>query len=57
MSHCPVCQVALRPEACEDPNHLESKNLAFYATNVVEGSGKVTGRVVKASSPLPRAWW
>ena len=45
MSHCPLCQVALRPEACEDPNHLESKNLAFYATNVVEGTGK--GVVVK----------
>ena len=57
MSHCPVCQVALRPEACEDPNHLESKNLAFYATNVVEGSGKVTGSLVKPCSLLPRAWW
>ena len=31
------------PEA--DPNHLESGNLAFYSTNVVEVTG--TGLVIK----------
>ena len=32
--------VALRPDS-SDPNHLESRNLAFYSTNVVEGKGRV----------------
>ena len=36
--------VALRPDS-SDPNHLESRNLAFYSTNVVEGKG--TGVVIK----------
>ena len=36
--------VALRPDS-SDPNHLESRNLAFYSTNVVEGKG--TGEVIK----------
>eukprot|EP00092_Neocalanus_flemingeri_P107949 GFUD01138573.1.p1 GENE.GFUD01138573.1~~GFUD01138573.1.p1 ORF type:complete len:1018 (+),score=307.35 GFUD01138573.1:120-3173(+) len=36
--------VALKPNI-QDPNHLESKNLAFYSTNVVEGKGR--GVVVK----------
>ena len=36
--------VSLKPDTC-DPNHLESKNLAFYSTNVVEGQGR--GVVVK----------
>ena len=36
--------VSLNPDT-SDPNHLESKNLAFYSTNVVEGQGR--GVVVK----------
>ena len=36
--------VSLRPDS-SDPNHLESRNLAFYSTNVVEGTG--TGLVIK----------
>ena len=36
--------VSLRPDI-SDPNHLESRNLAFYSTNVVEGRG--TGVVIK----------
>ena len=36
--------VSLRPDST-DPNHLESRNLAFYSTNVVEGVG--TGVVIK----------
>jgi len=36
--------VSLKPDT-SDPNHLESKNLAFYSTNVVEGQGR--GVVVK----------
>ena len=36
--------VSLRPDS-SDPNHLESRNLAFYSTNVVEGAG--TGLVIK----------
>ena len=38
--------VSLRPDS-SDPNHLESRNLAFYSTNVVEGTG--TGLVIKTS--------
>ena len=36
--------VSLRPDI-SDPNHLESRNLAFYSTNVVEGVGR--GVVIK----------
>ena len=36
--------VSLRLDST-DPNHLESRNLAFYSTNVVEGVG--TGVVIK----------
>ena len=36
--------VSLRPDST-DPNHLESRNLAFYSTNVVEGVGR--GVVIK----------
>jgi len=36
--------IAIRPES-QDPNHMESKNLAFYSTNVVEGKGR--GVVIK----------
>ena len=36
--------VSLRPDST-DPNHLESRNLAFYSTNVVEGVR--TGVVIK----------
>ena len=36
--------VSLNPDT-SDPNHLESKNLAFYSTNAVEGQGR--GVVVK----------
>ncbi len=32
--------VTLKPDT-SDPNHLESKNLAFYSTSVTEGKGKV----------------
>ena len=32
--------VTLKPDT-SDPNHLESKNLAFYSTSVTEGRGKV----------------
>lgn len=32
--------VTLKPDS-SDPNHLESKNLAFYSTSVTEGKGKV----------------
>ena len=36
--------VAIKPDT-QDPNHMESKNLAFYSTNVVEGKGR--GVVIK----------
>ena len=36
--------VSLRPDST-DPNHLESRNLAFNSTNVVEGVR--TGVVIK----------
>ena len=34
----------------QDPNHMESKNLAFYSTNVVVGNDR--GSVIKTQNDL-----
>ena len=41
--------VSLRPDS-SDPNHLESRNLTFYSTNLGDVEGTGTGLVIKTSS-------